>query len=83
MDKEEKFWFTVGQLTEILKEMPQDLPVVVSGYESGYENFFRPHIAELTHDPDNDYYDGEFQHAEKSDKNTFKAVILQRVVRDD
>jgi hypothetical protein len=36
------FHFTVGQLVEILKSLPQDLPVLTSGYESGFENFYPP-----------------------------------------
>lgn len=85
----ETFYFTVGELTKILKSMPQDLPVVVSGYESGYENFHQPTIMTMTHQQDNPYYDGQFQSVHETgcdeDKNekTFKAVVLQRVARDD
>ncbi len=87
-NENEKFHFTAGELIEILKSMPQDLPVVVSGYESGYENFCQPSIKKMKHQPDNPYYDGEFQEVyneEDNDKNekTFKAVALQRVRRID
>ena len=81
--KKETFHFTVGQLVEILKSLPQDLPVLTSGYENGFENFHHPEIVELKHEPENMYYDGEFQVAEDGDKNTFEALVLQRVVRDD
>ena len=71
----------------ILKSMPQDLPVVISGYESGYENFYQPAIMTMKHQPENRYYDGEFQRVYKEDndknENIFKAVALQRVRRDD
>ena len=30
------FNFTVGELIKILQQHPDDMPVVVSGYESGY-----------------------------------------------
>ncbi len=40
MNEKELFHFTVGQLIEILKSLPQELPVLTSGYESGFENFF-------------------------------------------
>ena len=79
----EIFHFTVAQLIEILQSLPQDLPVLTSGYESGFENFYRPEIVELKHEPENPYYEGEFQVADGKDKNTFKAVILHRVKRDD
>jgi len=81
--KEEKFDFSVGKLIEVLKTLPETLPVVVSGYESGYENFFHPYVCKMTHKPENPYYDGEFQVAEKKDKDTFEAVVLQRVERSD
>jgi len=77
------FHFTVGQLVEILKSLPQDLPVLTSGYESGFENFYPPRIIKVKHGPENMYYDGEFQISDKDDRNTFKAVVLQRAVRDD
>ena len=86
-NKNKNFCFTVGELIGILKSMPQDLPVIVSGYEGGYENFYQPAIMTMKHQPDNPYYDGEFQrvHEKDNDKNekTFKAVALQRVRRDD
>jgi len=77
------FHFTVGQLVEILKSLPQDLPVLTSGYESGFENFCPPLITKVKHEPENMYYDGEFQISDMEDRNTFKAVVLQRAVRDD
>ena len=83
MSQNEIFHFTVGQLIEILQTLPQDLPVLTSGYESGYENFYLPEIVNLKHEPENPYYEGEFQVADEKDKNTFQAVILQRVMRHD
>ncbi len=82
MSQKEIFHFTVGQLVEILKSLPEDLPVLTSGYESGFENFYYPKIVELKHEPENMYYEGEFQISDKEDKDTFKAVVLQRVVRE-
>jgi len=79
----ETFHFTVGELREILKSFPQELPVVVSGYENGFENFFHPVVMKLKHLPDNHYYEGEFQLADKEDKDWFEGVVLQRVERDD
>ncbi len=79
----DRFLFTVKELIEILKDLPQDLPVLTSGYETGFENFYHPSIVELKHVPDNMYWDGEFQISEDGDKDIFEAVILQRVIRDD
>ena len=83
----ETFYFTVGELIEVLQSMPQELPVLTNGYEGGYENIHQPVIMTMKHQPENPYYDGEFQcvHETGSDKDTqtFKAVVLQRVRRDD
>lgn len=77
------FHYTVGQLAEILQTLPQDLPVLTSGYESGFENFYPPEIVKLKHQPEDKYYEGEFQEADEKDQDTFQAVILQRVLRND
>ena len=37
----------------------------------------------MKHEPKNPYFDGEFQPAQVDDKNTFEAVVLVRMVRDD
>lgn len=76
------FHYTVGQLVDILQTLPQDLPVLTSGYESGFENFYLPEILELKHEPENPYYEGEFQVANVKNKNTFQTVVLHRVSRD-
>ena len=82
MSQKEVFHYTVGQLVEILKTLPQDLPVLTSGYENGFENFYPPGVIKVKHEPENMYYDGEFQVAEDGAKVTFDAVVLRRVVRD-
>lgn len=81
-DENKIFHYRVGDLVAILQKLPQDLPVLVSGYESGFENFYSPEIKTLKHFPENKYYEGEFQE-ETDEQKTFQAVILQRVMRDD
>lgn len=49
MSTEEIFYFTVGDLKRILEEFPNDMPVLVSGYESGYENFTHPYVIKVEH----------------------------------
>ena len=83
MRNKEVFHSTVGQLVEFLKTLPQDLPVLTSGYENGFENFYQPSIIKVKHEPENMYYEGEFQVAEVGDEVTFDAVVLRRVVRDE
>jgi len=83
MSKKELFHFTVGQLIEFLKSLPQELPVLTSGYESGFENIYQPDIIKVKHEPENMYYEGEFQVAEDGDEETYDAVVLRRVIRDE
>ena len=82
MIKKELFHSTVGQLVDLLKTLPQNLPILTSGYESGFEIFYEPDIIKVKHEPENPYYDGEFQVAEDGDKGAFGAVVIGRVVRD-
>ncbi|MBN2487726.1 MAG: hypothetical protein JXA98_01710 [Methanosarcinaceae archaeon] len=81
--QKEPFHFTVGQLVDILKSLPHDLPVLTSGYENGFENFHEPCILRVKHEPQNPYYDGEFQAAGDGDEVTFDVVVIRRVVRDE
>ena len=82
MSEKEVFHSTVGQLAEILKSLPQDLPVLTSGYENGFENFYPLSIIKVRHEPENEYYEGEFQVAEDGDADTFDVVVIRRLVRD-
>ena len=79
MDDKNRFRFTVGELIEILKQHPKEMPIVVNGYESGYENFYHPIVKKIKHLPNNPYYDGKFQ----IDDNGIEVVILEREVRND
>jgi hypothetical protein len=78
-----RFAFTVGELIEILKVFPTNMPVVTSGYEDGYDNISQPKILKVKHEPESKYYSGEFQIAEDIDKETIEVLALQRVVRND
>jgi len=82
MKKDERFHYTVKELIEILERLPQDAPVVVSGYENGFENIRQPILKELIHGPQNAYWDGEFQPIENGAPDSFQAVLLRRVERD-
>lgn len=71
--------FTVGELIKILQQYPEDMPVVVSGYENGYENFYQPYVKKVKHQPENMYWDGQFQ----LDENGTEVLLLEREVRYD
>ena len=68
MSNKEVFHSTVSQLVDFLKTLPQDLPVLTSGYENGFENFYQPGIIKVKHEPENMYYEGEIKWVEKTKK---------------
>ncbi|TGL13507.1 hypothetical protein [Leptospira meyeri] len=74
---------TVKELIQMLKTFPEDLPIFVSGYESGYDCFYKPEIIELVHRPDNMYFDGEYQIPEANESPNISAVVFARVNRND
>ncbi len=82
-NEESIFFFTAAQLIEVLQTFPPHLPVLVSGYKSGFENVYHPVVIKLKHEPDNMYFDGQFQIANKADEEEFDAIILQREFRED
>lgn len=69
---------TAGELIKILQQYPKDMPVLVSGYENGYENFFHPFVKKVKHLPENPYWDGQFQ----IDESGEEVLILEREVRN-
>jgi len=66
-----------------LEKFPEDLPVLVDGYQSGYEHFYTPRIQKLNYEPDNMYCSGEYQPIENEAEQCIHAVILQRMLRAD
>lgn len=78
MSNNNTFNFTVSELIEILLQYPPDMPVVVSGYENGYENFYHHHVKKVYHFPENPYYDGQFH----LDDNGTEVLLLEREMRD-
>lgn len=75
--------YSVAELIEALKKYPQDLPVLVSGYESGFENLLPPIKERLVRKPENQYWDGEFQITEEENEESLEAVVLRRVFRNE
>lgn len=75
MSNKDIYNFTVGELIEILKQHPEDMPVVVSGYE----NFYHPFVKKVIHMPENSYWDGQFQ----LDDNGTEVLLFEREVRND
>lgn len=76
-------WRTVKDLKQILAQYPDDMPILISGYENGYENFYTPEeVRKVKHCSENDYYDGEFQ-ITNSGEEGFEALLLDRQIRYD
>ncbi len=79
MSNSDTYNFTVSELIEILQQYPADMPVVVSGYENGYDNFYQPDVIKVKQFPENRYNDGQFQ----IDDNGTEVLRLGREVRYD
>lgn len=69
----------MGELIKILQQHPVDMPVLVSGNESGYENFYHPFVNKVKYQPENQYPDGQFQ----LDANGIEVLILDRELIND
>jgi hypothetical protein len=74
---------TVGELIKALKQFPEEMIVVTNGYESGYEEILYPETIEVRHEPENCYWDGEYQVPENAVPGTLKVVAVFRNRRDD
>lgn len=84
MKKKEKVeLMTVRELIDHLKQFPEDMMVLTSGYESGFEKIRLPEKVKVKHIPGNKYYEGEYQDVEETDTDVIEAVILQRNLRSD
>lgn len=64
---------TIGQLIEILSKHPGDLPVLVEGYETGFDPIHSIVQAKAIPNPENQEYDGEF---EKDEAGSDCLIIL-------
>ena len=73
--------YTIAKLIEELKKLPQDLPVITSGYEGEYENILPPKTIIVKLVSDEPWYNGQFQKTEKTEPEAFKAVVIDREVR--
>ena len=73
--------FTVAQLIEKLKEFPQDMPVLTTGYEIEYENILPPRRTKVKYIPDEPYYNGQYKESASDESKSFDAIVLEREVR--
>ena len=72
----------IKELIKILEKYPQDLEIMVSGYESGYDEISEKRIRKTTLKKVNNSndYDGDFEEIDfvKNDNPKFEAIILER-----
>jgi hypothetical protein len=74
---------TVQELIDALERFPRNMPVLADGYESGYEEALLPEIIRVKREPENMYYEGEYQSAEASDEAAIEVVAVFRNRRYD
>ncbi|MCX5773224.1 MAG: hypothetical protein NTX05_01225 [Fusobacteria bacterium] len=69
---------TVQELIEELMKLPQEMSVVTTGYESGYDFILRPKIIKVVKIEDPYWWDGKFQNAETEVQSSVDMVLLAR-----
>ena len=73
---------TVKELMDTLKQFPEEMLVLTNGYEDGYTDILNPKIIYVKHNPQNEWYYGDYDLADKKDNNTIQAVGLLRKQRE-
>lgn len=66
---------TVKDLKEMLTKFPDNLPVFVSGYETGYANIQKVKDTRVTLNKNTQDWEGPFEEEENSD---VRAIVIQR-----
>lgn len=66
----------VKDLIGKLKILPADLPVLVQGYEDGFDGIRTVKEITVTRNPNAKDYNGEYEETEKKDKNAALAVVI-------
>ena len=69
---------TISELINELKLYPENTPVLVDGYENGYEHVISVNAISVIQNKKAAWYNGEFDRAEHEHKDNVKAVILSR-----
>ncbi|MBF0155542.1 MAG: hypothetical protein HQL64_17550 [Magnetococcales bacterium] len=67
---------TVAELMERLKEFDSDLPVVVAGYEEGYNDISSVAPVRIIPETDTRWYCGAHRETDPGDKMTVTALLL-------
>ena len=67
---------TVGQLIELLNKLPSDHPVVVQGYEGGFDVAKPPQLIFVQDDGVRDSYFGRFSEYDEGEK--IQVVVIER-----
>ena len=68
---------TKKELVEALKDLPDDLPILTRGYESGYDLSREVRVETLFRDPNPVWYEGEYQESDCPDHfEKVKAIVI-------
>ena len=67
---------TVKDLIDKLKTLPADVPILVQGYEDGFDGIRTVQEITVARNPDAADYNGEYEEADKKDKDAAPAVVI-------
>ena len=75
-----KVVMTVEELVQVLQDYPADMPVVVDGYEEGYDDLEQDLISvkEIRLDVDNEWWEG--RHRDSWDDRTEGTTVVDALV---
>jgi hypothetical protein len=67
---------TTKELIEILKTYPEDMRVLISGYEGGFDDVEDVKESVFNENVNTEWYYGKHEKADKNDGYDFKGIIL-------
>ncbi|MEI9479140.1 MAG: hypothetical protein WCO26_21560 [Deltaproteobacteria bacterium] len=73
---------TVKELIEQLKQFPSKAPVLIPGYEDGWDEVFRIELKNVTRNPKARWYNGTWEEASKKASDFSEAVLIHRIGKD-
>lgn len=66
----------VKDLIDKLKALPAEAPVLVQGYEDGFDNIVAVEEIAVAKKPDAADYNGEYEEAAEKDQNVIRVAII-------
>ncbi|MEI9478441.1 MAG: hypothetical protein WCO26_17965 [Deltaproteobacteria bacterium] len=73
---------TVKELIELLKQFPSEAPVLIPGYEDGWDEVLRIELTNVTRNSKARWYNGTWEEASRKASDSSEAVLIHRIGKD-